>query len=482
MLLPDADTCYRAVQSRDPRFDGWFFTAVRTTGIYCRPSCPAITPHRRNVTFHPSAAAAQRAGYRACKRCRPDASPGSPEWNVRGDLAGRALRLIGDGVVDREGVPGLAGRLGYSERQLHRTLVAEVGAGPLALARAQRAQTSRLLLETTDLPVTDVAFAAGFASVRQFNDTVREVFATTPSGLRTKRRPGTPVEAGVVSLRLPYREPIQLTTLLELLGAHAVPGLERYADGVFTRVLAAPHGPALVSLSAGDGAVLCRARLHDTRDLVAVVARVRRLLDLDADPVAVDAVLGTEPALAPLVRKRPGLRSPGTVDGFETAIGTIVGQQVSVSGARTVLGRIVAAHGRPAFAGETWLQFPSPVDLAAADPADLPMPRARGRSIVGVATAFATGGIDLDPGADRDEIRAALLALPGVGPWTADYLLMRAVAHPDVLLTSDLVVRRAADDLGIDLADGKPAWAPWRSYATYHLWAHLYADLWSVAP
>jgi AraC family transcriptional regulator of adaptative response / DNA-3-methyladenine glycosylase II len=483
VLLPDPDTCYRAVQSRDPRFDGWFFTAVRTTGIYCRPSCPAITPHRRNVTFHPSAAAAQRAGYRACKRCRPDASPGSPEWNVRGDLAGRALRLIGDGVIDREGVPGLAARLGYSERQVHRTLMAEVGAGPLALARAQRAQTSRLLLETTDLPVTDVAFAAGFASVRQFNDTVREVFAVTPSGLRAKRRPSAAVEAGVVSLRLPYREPIQLGTMLDFLGAHAVPGLEHYADGVFTRVLDAPHGPALVSLSAGERAVLCRVRLHDTRDLVAVVARVRRLLDLDADPTAVDAVLSADAALAPLVGKRPGIRSPGTVDGFETAVRTIVGQQISVSGARTVLGRVVAEHGRAAFAGEPWLLFPTATELAAVDPARLPMPRARGRSVVAVAAAFAGGALHLDPGADRDEIRARLLALPGVGPWTADYLLMRAVAHPDVLLGSDLVVRRAADDLGIDLdLDARTAWSPWRSYATYHLWAHLYADLWSVAP
>src|SRR3954467_13145737 len=198
VILPDADICYRAVQGRDSRFDGWFVTAVRTTGIYCRPSCPAITPKRSNVEFHPSAAAAQRAGFRACKRCRPDASPGSPEWNIRGDLAGRALRLISDGVIDRVGVPGLAARLGYSERQIHRTLVAEVGAGPIALARAQRAQTARVLLETTDLPATDVAFAAGFASVRQFNDTVREVFATTPSGLRAARRPGTVGEAGTV--------------------------------------------------------------------------------------------------------------------------------------------------------------------------------------------------------------------------------------------------------------------------------------------
>jgi AraC family transcriptional regulator of adaptative response / DNA-3-methyladenine glycosylase II len=478
VLLPDADTCYRAVQSRDARFDGWFFTAVRTTGIYCRPSCPAITPQRRNVTFHPSAAAAQRAGYRACKRCRPDASPGSPDWNLRGDLAGRALRLIADGVLDREGVPGLATRLGYSERQIHRTLMAEVGAGPLALARAQRAQTARVLLETTDLPVTDVAFAAGFASVRQFNDTVRAVFATTPSGLRAGRRPGGTGEAGVVTLRLPYREPIELSALLDFLGAHAIPGVESYADGVFTRVLHAPSGPALVSLSAGDGAVLCRARLQHTRDLVAVVARVRRLLDLDADPVAVDAVLGADPALALAVRKRPGLRSPGAVDGFEMTVRTIVGQQISVSGARTVLGRIVAEHGRPAFEGEPWLVFPDADRFAALDPASLPMPRARGRSVAAVAAAFAGGAVSLDPGADRADVRAALLALPGIGPWSADYLLMRAAGHPDVLLGTDLVVRHAADDLGVDLRDGRADWAPWRSYANYHLWAHLYADNW----
>jgi len=485
VLLPDFDTCFRAMQSKDPRFDGWFFIAVRTTGIYCRPSCPA-TPRQRNVSFFPSAAAAQRAGYRACKRCRPDASPGSPEWNLRGDLAGRALRLISDGVIDREGVPGLATRLGYSERQVHRTLVAEVGAGPLALARAQRAQAARILLETTELPVTDVAFAAGFASVRQFNDTVREVFATTPSALRANRRPGAVGEAGTVTLRLPYREPMNVGAVLDYLGAHAVPGVEAYADGVFTRALRGPSGPALVRLAAGEGAVQCTVRLADNRDLVAVVARVRRLLDLDADPVAADAVLAADARLAPLVAKRPGLRSPGTVDGFETAIGTVVGQQVSLAGARTVLGRIVAEHGEVAFDGDTdaaaWRLFPSPEALAAADPATLPMPRARGRCVQALAAACADGRLELDPGADRDDVRAALLALPGVGPWTADYLRMRAVADPDVLLATDLVVRRAATDLDIDLAGGAPEWAPWRSHATHHLWAHLYGDLWSVKP
>jgi AraC family transcriptional regulator, regulatory protein of adaptative response / DNA-3-methyladenine glycosylase II len=477
----DDDTCYRAVQSRDARFDGWFFTAVRTTGIYCRPSCPAITPQRRNVTFYPSAAAAQRAGYRACKRCRPDASPGSPEWNVRGDVAGRALRLIADGVIDRDGVSGLAGRLGYSERQLQRTLVAEVGAGPLALARAQRAQTARVLLETTDLPVTDVAFAAGFASVRQFNDTVRAVFATTPTGLRARRRGDNGGEPGTITLRLPYREPMQLPSLLEFLGAHAVPGLETYLDGAFTRVVAAPSGPALVSVRPADGAVRCSVRLTDSRDLIAVVARVRQLLDLDADPVAVDAALAVDPALALPVGKRPGLRSPGSVDGFETAVRTIVGQQISVAGARTVLGRIVAALGRPAFPGEPWRLFPSAEQLAEADPALLPMPRARAASVQSVAAAFATDRICLDPGVERDEARAALLALPGIGPWTADYLMMRAAGHPDVLLAGDLGVRRAAADLGLDLRDGRPDWAPWRSYATYHLWAHMYSDVWKVA-
>jgi AraC family transcriptional regulator of adaptative response / DNA-3-methyladenine glycosylase II len=482
VLIPDADTCYRAVQSRDPRFDGWFFTAVRTTGIYCRPSCPAITPHRKNVTFHPSAAAAQRAGYRACKRCRPDASPGSPEWNVRGDLAGRALRLIDDGVIDRDGVPGLARRLGYSERQVNRTLMAEVGAGPLALARAQRAQTARTLLETTDLPITDVAFAAGFASVRQFNDTVQAVFAGTPTALRAGRRALATAESGLVTLRLPYREPMTVSAVLDFLGAHAIAGLETYENGVFTRVFAAPGGPALVSLSPGDQVVLCRVRLHDTRDLVSVVSRARRLLDLDADPLAVDHVLGSDPVLAPLVAKRPGVRAPGAVDGFETAVRTIVGQQISLSGARTVLARILAAHGETAFPDEPWRLFPTPAALAALDPAELPMPRARGRSVVALAHAFADDAITLDPGVDRAEIRAALLALPGIGPWTADYLCMRAVGDPDVLLSSDLVIRKAADDLDLDLADGRPGWSPWRTYATYHLWSHLYADLWSVTP
>jgi AraC family transcriptional regulator of adaptative response / DNA-3-methyladenine glycosylase II len=472
VILPEAETCYRAVKGRDARFDGWFFIAVRTTGIYCRPSCPAITPHRRNVTFHPSAAAAQRAGYRACKRCRPDASPGSPEWDVRGDLAGRALRLIGDGVIDREGVSGLATRLGYSERQVNRTLLAEVGAGPLALARAQRAQTARVLLETTDLPAADVAFASGFASVRQFNDTVRAVFATTPTALRSARRTQIAPEPGTITLRLPYRAPMDLTATLEFLGLRAIPGVEEYTGDTFTRVIRAPGGSARVTVSVADGAVTCRVALTDQRDVVTVVSRVRRLLDLDSDPSAVDAHLGTDPGLGVLVAKRPGLRSPGAVDGFEMAVRAVVGQQISVTGARTLLGRIAAEHGQPTHAGFTL--FPSADEFAAIDPQSLPMPRSRARTLLTLAEACASGGLSLDPGADRDRERAALLALPGIGPWTADYVQMRTMSDPDVLLTTDLGVRKSAESHGIDLSGGRPDWAPWRSYATHHLWAALH--------
>lgn len=471
MILPDADVCYRAVAGRDPRFDGWFFTAVHTTGIYCRPSCPAITPRRRNVTFYPSAAAAQRAGFRACKRCRPDACPGSPDWDVRGDLAGRALRLIADGVIDREGVAGLSRRLGYSERQVNRTLIAEVGAGPIALARAQRAQTARVLLETTDLPAADIAFAAGFASVRQFNDTVRAVFATTPTGLRTARRRSPDSEPGTITLRLPYRAPMDIDATLAFLGERAIPGVESYDGQTFTRVLRAAGGPALVSVSAGDGAVTCRVSLADHADLVSVVARIRRLLDLDADPTAIDNVLTADPALAPLVRKHPGLRAPGAVDGFELAVRAVIGQQISVRGARTLLGRIAAKHGE---AFDDRRQFPSAERFAAADPSTLPMPRARATTLIALAGACASGELMLDPGADRDQERATLLAVPGVGPWTTDYLLMRTTGDPDVLLSSDLGVRKAATALGIDLAGGRPDWAPWRSYATLHLWASLH--------
>ncbi len=492
----DPRACYRVVQSRDPRFDGVFWTAVRTTGIYCRPSCPARTPAPRNVSFHASAAAAQAAGYRACRRCRPDASPGSPEWDVAATTAGRAMRLIADGVVDREGVPGLAGRLGYTPRHLTRLLGDELGAGPLALARARRAQTARILVERTDLALTDVAHAAGFASVRQFNQTVQEVYAATPGELRARRGrtgPGTAYDgldpAGAITLRLPVRTPFAGRELLAFLAYHVVPGVEAVGPGWYARTLDLPRAPGTVRVAlddpapgTGTGTATVEAvfGLGDLRDLPAAVERVRRMLDADADPVAVDGHLGEDAVLAPLVRARPGLRVPGQVDGDETAVRTVVGQQVSVVGARTVTARMVQAHGRAVEVGVPGLThlFPRAEVLASVDPGTLPMPRARGHALVGLCAALADGRVRLDRGAGRAETRAAMLALKGIGPWTADYVAMRALGDPDVFLPTDIGVRNALTGLGVDpgafltvvTGDGG-RWAPWRSTALLHLWA-----------
>jgi AraC family transcriptional regulator, regulatory protein of adaptative response / DNA-3-methyladenine glycosylase II len=309
-MIEDFERCYRAVLSRDARFDGWFFVAVTSTGIYCRPSCPAITPKKANIRFYGMAAAAQSGSLRACKRCRPDAVLGSPEWDARADLTGRAMRLISDGVVDREGVSGLARRLCYTERHLHRMLVSEVGAGPLALARARRAHTARLLVETTDLPISQAAFAAGFASIRQFNNTVRAVFAATPTQLRRAREHHAEAAPGFIALRLLYWVPFDVSGLLRFLGDRAVAGVEEFVDGGYRRTLHLPHGVGIVELSDGGDHVRCVFRLEDLRDLGAAVQRSRRLLDLDADPVAVADLLGDDPVLAPLVRRAPGRRFP----------------------------------------------------------------------------------------------------------------------------------------------------------------------------
>jgi AraC family transcriptional regulator of adaptative response / DNA-3-methyladenine glycosylase II len=480
-VLLDTDRCYRAVASRDPRFDGQFVTAVRTTGIYCRPSCPAVTPKRTNVEFWPTAAAAQLRGFRACRRCLPDAVPGSPEWNVRADLAGRAMRLIGDGVVERDGVPGLAARLGYSERHLGRVLSAELGAGPLALARAHRAHTARLLVETTPMAMADVAFAAGFASVRQFNDTVLEVYGVPPTTLRAEAgRRAVPAVAGAIVLRLAYRPPFDAAGLLGFLGARVVDGVEQMDGGTYRRTMRLPRGPATVSLEpgvrrTGGPHVVATLRLSDPRDLAPAVARLRRLLDLDADPTAVDAVLAADPVLAPSVAAVPGMRLPGTVDPAETALRAVLGQQVSVAAARTTATRLAAALGErlpPELAGDgPDLLFPTAATVAERGADVLTGPARRTATVVGLATALADGTLALDAGRDPAALRAELTALPGIGPWTAGYLAIRVLGDPDELLPGDLAVRRGARALGIDdLPRHAGRWAPWRSYAALHLW------------
>ncbi|WP_286674364.1 DNA-3-methyladenine glycosylase 2 [Nocardioides sp. LMS-CY] len=479
-LRLDPESCYRAVKSRDRRFDGVFYTAVRTTGIYCRPSCPARTPALHNITFHPSAASAQAAGYRACKRCLPDATPGSPDWDVAATAAGRAMRLIADGVVDREGVEGLADRVGYTSRHLGRILTAELGAGPLALARARRAQTARVLIETSDLTYADIAFAAGFSSVRQFNDTIREVYDSSPTDLRGRRggRPAT----GVVTMRLAVRTPYSGRALLDFLALRAVPGVEAAGEGWYARTLVLPRGTGTVRLELPDelesnrtAFVTATFALEDLRDTSAATERVRRLLDADCDPVAVADAFAGDPVIGPLVREWPGLRVPGHVDGHEIAVRAVLGQQVSVAGARTTAERLVAEHGRPLARpvdGLTHL-FPDAATLAGLDPEDLPMPRARGRALIELCAALADGTIALDRGPDRDDVRRALLAIPGIGPWTADYVALRALGHPDVFLPTDVGIRNALRSLGRDpveavgLAEG---WRPWRSYAQMYLW------------
>lgn len=531
--MPDRTACLAAVASRDARFDGTFFTGVASTGIYCRPSCPARTPAPRNCTFHPSAAAAQAAGFRACRRCRPDAVPGSPEWDVRADLTARAVRLIGDGLVDREGVDGLASRLGYSVRQVQRLTLAELGASPLALARTQRAHTARVLLQSTRLPLVEVAYAAGFGSIRSFNDTLRTAYALTPTDLRAlsgtartrsaisqspagfgpvsqdagrrtaaerldgdlrlvvgrarlgARGPSTPMpdealsapEGGLIEirLRLAFRRPLEPSNLFGHLAATAVPGVEEWRDGAYRRTLRLPHGPGFVGLRPprpGAGYVEAVLHLSDPRDLTPAVGRCRRLLDLDADPVAVDALLARDPALAPLVAAAPGRRVPRTVDPDEFALRVVLGQQVSTTAARTHAGRLVVARGEVVAdptGGLTHL-FPRPADLTDLGPDDFRAPRSRRETLTRLAAALASGEVDLGPGADRDAARASLAALPGIGPWSVEVIAMRSLGDPDAFPAGDLGVRKALDTLGLSPTHAD-AWRGWRAYAVQHLWA-----------
>jgi AraC family transcriptional regulator of adaptative response / DNA-3-methyladenine glycosylase II len=498
-VIEDPGRCYEAAKSKDARFDGVFFCAVTSTGIYCRPSCTARTPKRENMRFYPTAAAAQQAGFRACLRCRPDATPGSPEWNVRADVVARAMRLIRDGIVDLEGIEGLARRLGYSTRQLNRLITAEVGTGPLALARAQRSQTARVLLETTDLPIAHIAFAAGFASVRQCNDTIRQIFADTPSGLRARaaksaqaKRDREHAAPQAIHLRLPCRRPFNPASVLDFLGVRALPGVESLDGPSYRRTLRLPHGHAVVTLAApvpsdaqeatdGPAYVGADLVLSDLRDLTTAVARCRQLLDLDADPVAVYEALRNEPAIGAVVARDPGRRVPGAADGFELAVRAVIGQQVSVAGARTVAGRLVEAAGDalPEPTGTLTHLFPTPealVELAETDAGAFAMPASRRRALVALAEAVGTRGVVIDPGADPVELRRSLVALPGIGSWTAEYVAMRALRDPDAFMPTDLGIRRGAQALGLpdgpaQLVAASERWRPWRSYAMAHLWA-----------
>jgi AraC family transcriptional regulator of adaptative response / DNA-3-methyladenine glycosylase II len=479
-LVEDFESCYRLSDSRDPRYDGIFFIAATSTRLYCRPSCPARQPKRANVRFFPTAAAAQSAGFRACKRCRPDAAPGSPEWNWRADRVARAMRLIGDGVVDREGVSGLARRLGFSDRHLRRLLSEQVGATPVALARAQRANTARLLIESTAIPFAEAALAAGFHSVRQFNDTIRHVFASTPSEMRHRSNLARPRSPGVVELRLSCRKPFDGSALLRFLELRAVPGLEEVGAGSYRRALTLAHGVGLIELTPEPGAGRCVLRLDDLRDLATAVARCRRLLDLDADPLAIAEALGHDEVIGRLVRERPGLRVPGCLDGDELALRTVLGQHASLRTARTRTAHIVETFGpkleQPL--GTVTHLFPAAAVLAEADPKAFAMPRLRRAALQTLAARLANGEVRIDPGSDPSEALTRLLAIPGIGPWTAAHVAMRGFHDPDAFPQSDAGLRRALTALGHpddahSVTDLQQRWRPWRAYAALQLWTSL---------
>ncbi|SDR18175.1 bifunctional transcriptional activator/DNA repair enzyme AdaA [Actinopolyspora saharensis] len=479
-MLVSEERAHRAVASRDTRFDGCFVTGVRSTGIYCRPSCPARTPKPDNVEFFPTAAAAQQAGYRSCRRCLPDAVPGSPEWDLRADLAGRAMRLVDDGTVDREGVSGLAARLGYSTRHLTRVLTAELGASPLALARAHRAHTARLLIETTGLEFIEVAHAAGFASLRQFNETVREVFATTPTTLRDRadrRTAPDELPAGTLRLRLPLRTPFDAAGTLNFLLAEAVPGVEWGSSTHYGRTLRLPRGTGSAELVPRREHIAATLRLTDLRDLGSAVTRLRRLLDLDCDPVAVDEVLGTDPALSGAVRRAPGIRFPGSVDGPETALRAVLSRGLPPEAAISSTAALVEALGEPVrgIAESTRARlFPRPEEVAEHAEPVLSHQPGGGTALRALAERIAADELRIDAGRDDVELRGELRELGGLDPVTAEHVTARVLGSPDSLTPDEPVLLRGAARLGLtperaELTRRARGWSPWRSYAAMHL-------------
>lgn len=460
----DPEVCYRAMVSRDRRFEGRFIIGVKTTGIYCRPGCPARTPKRESVAFFACAAAAEGAGLRACKRCRPDASPASPAALGTPATVTRALRLIDEGGLGEGGVEALAARLGMGGRHLRRLFDQHLGASPIAVAQSRRVHFARKLLDQTALPITEIAHAAGFASVRRFNDAVRAAFGAAPSALREHK---AGAREGRITLTLPFRPPLAWDELLAFLGARAIPGVERVDGGVYARTFDAG---LLEVAREGESHLALTLTLAGNADLFAIAGRVRRLFDLDADPHAIAAHLGDVAII-------PGLRVPGAWDGFEMAVRAILGQQVTVKGATTLSGRLVARFGAPidAPSGALTHRFPRPERLAEADVESIGLPAARAASIRALARAVASGALDLGASPGLEALIAALTALPGIGAWTAHYIAMRAAREPDAFPSGDLVLRKHASD-GVEplspraLEARAEAWRPWRAYAAMHLW------------
>jgi AraC family transcriptional regulator, regulatory protein of adaptative response / DNA-3-methyladenine glycosylase II len=482
MMDMDRTACYRAISTRDARFDGRLFVAVKTTGIYCRPICPARTPKFENVLFYPSAAAAQRAGFRPCLRCRPETSPDLAFWRGTTNTVSRALALIEAGGLDEADVEGLANRLGVGARQLRRLFHHHVGASPVAVAQTRRVLLAKQLIHETSLPMAEVALASGFNSVRRFNETFLQMFGRPPATLR-RIRDKTRREAGALSVRLAYRPPYDWDAMLSYLAARAIPGVESVSDKIYRRTIAIGDACGVISVAPAEkNRVHVSVRFPDMAALPQIIARVRRVFDLAADPDAIGAHLSLDPVLAPLVAARPGLRVPGAWDGFELAVRAIFGQQITVPAATRLLGRLVEAHGAPLPAatkdGEGLSHlFPSPGRLAGADLAVLGMPKARAVAVTSLAQAICADPAIFSRGASLEAAIAKLRSLPGIGEWTAQYIAMRELREPDAFPAADIGLMRA-----MAAADGqRPSaaellvraerWRPWRAYAALHLWA-----------
>ncbi len=479
----DPDVCYRAIQTRDARFDGRLFIAVKTTGIYCRPVCPARTPKRENVTFHASAAACEEAGYRACLRCRPETSPQLGAWNGASNTVSRALALIEAGALDESDVETLAERVGVGGRQLRRLFLQHLGATPVGVAQTRRVLLAKQLIHETDLPMGEVALAAGFGSVRRFNETFQQLYDRPPATLR-RRKPTAAPPGEAIALTLRYRPPYDWDGMLAFLAMRAIPGVEVVENNTYRRVIALDGAAGTLAVTPIDGDRLSVAvRFPKPSALPRILARVRGVFDLSADPAGIAEALSRDPDLARMVAQRPGLRVPGAWDGFELAVRAILGQQITVSAARKLAGDLVAAHGEPL--PEGWAEpglthaFPSAARVAAADLSGMKMPGARIRSLSNMARAVAEDPNILAPDADLPTMVKRLRALPGIGEWTAQYIAMRQLREPDAFPAADVALMRAlADADGVrptadQLLERAEAWRPWRAYAALHLWASL---------
>jgi AraC family transcriptional regulator of adaptative response / DNA-3-methyladenine glycosylase II len=456
--------CRSARLARDPRFDGKFFIGVRTTGIYCRPVCPAPSPKEQNVEYYPSAAAAAEAGLRPCLRCRPECSPGTPAWLGSSVTVSRALRLIAEGALEEDGVDRLAERLGIGSRHLRRLFLTHLGATPVAVAQTRRLLAAKKLIDETSLPLTGIAIASGFGSIRRFNAAFLETWGRCPRELRRTR--GRTPAGGPCTLELRYRPPFDWTALLGFLAGRAIGGVEHLEGDIYRRTIVTSRGPGWIEVRrAGKTALTLSIHCPDSSELLTIASRVRRLFDLDADPQVIAGHLRRDALLGPLVKARPGLRVPGAWDGFELGVRAILGQQVSVAGASTLAARLVRKLGQPVAFEVTGLThtFPSPADVSTADLA-IGIPAARAEAIRQFARAVACGRVTFDAAVDSRAFQEELRSLPGIGPWTAQYIAMRALSDPDAFPTSDLVLRRACGG-----SDREP-WRPWRAYAAMHIW------------